>query len=122
MDAYSLNLTTGALTKNGTALANLLEVSVTLNFESAPGPIEGAPNTQVVAFVVSGRVHDVASDARILAQGPAGLLGTAVAFFAGTPSRYKFSSKPGDTLALTNVPATIAAAALAGVSADGFQP
>jgi hypothetical protein len=119
-DAYSLNLTTGALMKNGTALANLLEVKCSLNFDFAPGPAEG-PAPQY-GFYIEARIHDTAADARILAQGPAGLLGSNVAAFAGTPSRYRLRSKTGDTLTLTNPPASITAAPLEGASVDGFAP
>lgn len=119
-DAYSLNLTTGALSKNGGNIANLLDVNVSLRIDSAPGPLEGpAP---AVGFRIEARIHDTAADARVLAQGPAGLLGANVAAFAGKQAQYRLFSKSGDTLALTNVPATITAAALESRSVDGFVP
>lgn len=106
-NAYSLNLTTGALTLNGTVVANLLDVEVGINFESVPGILENAvPGTLTVGFSLKARIHDVASDARILAQGPAGLL-PSIAGIAGKQSVYYFFSQAGDTLAMTNVPGTI---------------
>lgn len=121
VDAYSLNLTTGALTKNGTAVANLIDVEVALRFNNAPGIIEGAPATLAVGFSLVATIHDVAADARILAQGPAGLLGTSVQFFAGTPARFRFVSKLNDTLVLTNA-GTITASYLNGPSLVTAQP
>ncbi len=120
-DAYSLNCTTGALTKNAVAVANLLDVQVSLMFEQAPGIVENPAGTLTVGFTITARVHDTASDARILAQGPAGLL-PSIAGIAGKVSVYKLCSRTGDTLALTNVPGTITAAALATPSIDGYQP
>jgi hypothetical protein len=120
-DAYALNLTTGALSKNGTALANINDVVVGLVLEHEPGVLEGAPGSFVSGFTIVARIHDPAADARILAQGPPGLL-PSIAGIAGKPTQYKLTSKTGDTLALSGVPATITAAPLATPSVDGFQP
>jgi hypothetical protein len=123
-DAYSLNMTSGALEKNGVLLTNVLDVELFFHADFSPGPGEaaivgGAPN---VGFTLTARIHDTAADARILAQGPAGLLGGSVAAFAGTPSQYRLRSRTGDTLALTNVPGTVTATGLEGQSSDGFAP
>lgn len=113
MDAYSLDLTTGVLSKNGAVVPNVIDVECCLRYDSNPGPIEGARNTQVIGFRLFGKVRDLAADARVLAQGPPGLI-PSIDSAALTHSRYRFESRRGDTIALVNVPATIASASLVG--------
>jgi hypothetical protein len=121
-DAYVINLTTGAVTKNGTALTNVIDMNLALRWDDTPGPIEG-DTVPALGFRITARIADAAADARILAQGPSGLLGSNVAFFAGKPAEYVLRSKVGDTLAFTNTPgAPITAAPLENASVDGFQP
>jgi hypothetical protein len=120
-DAYVINLTTGALTKNGVAVANVIDMNLALRWDDAPGPLEGQSTPQL-GFRITARIHDTASDARVLAQGPSGLL-PSIAGIAGKPSEYVLRSKTDDTLSMTNVPgAAITASPLENASADGFQP
>ena len=122
-DAYSLNMTTGALSKNGVNIPNLIDVQVDLRYDFSPGVAEGA--APQMGFAIKARVHDTAADARVTAQGPSNLFANGPnprAQYIGYASRYVMRSKPGDTIAFTNVPGTITAAYLETVSADGFAP
>ena len=104
-DAYALNLTTRALTKNGVAIANILAYVVTLNFDAVPPNPNIAVGGPTQNFDLEVTTHDVAADARIVAQAPAVLTG--LPQFNGYQSRETFRSRRGDTLALTGVPGMI---------------
>jgi hypothetical protein len=98
-DAYSINVTTKVLSKNASPVANLLDWEVTL--KSSVESTVSAPSGYF-AFDLTARIHDTASDARILAQGP---LGGSVSRtgFIGVPSVLTIRSKKGDTLVFTNL-------------------
>jgi hypothetical protein len=119
-DAYVVNLTTGATTKNAVSIANIRDVTVTLRNNLQPGVLEGT-TSPVNGFTLKIRAKDTNANNRILAQGPSGLLAS-IAAIAGFSSEYVIVSKPGDTLQLTSVPGTIYSANLETASVDGAAP
>ena len=120
-DAYVYDLTAHTLTKNGVAVP-FLTCDLLFHATNEPGALE-VPGVTNVGFRIVARIVDTAADARILAQGPPGLLGGSVAAFAGKPAEYKMRSKAGDTILLLNSPGTpVASGALEAASVDGYQP